>query len=194
MNRKFAVLAFAAACSWIVLMGPASAQDSQNQPNPHAKQPSKIAYLIQDRIKKIQDHLAAGRPLSPEAAAHFSDNLLRVTSAGELEVEFHAAREVGNGEKAALRAFGATILASTQDFVWPRGTKRPQGLGIIAPPTWVLSSAKELRCTEPTKCRPWESMGRVSPWASSPTASPTWPPRRDLGSCPPPSRSLQVAA
>jgi uncharacterized repeat protein (TIGR01451 family) len=143
MNRKFAALAFAVVCSWIVLMGPASAQDSQNQ-SPRAKQPSKIAYLIQDRVKKIQDHLAEGRPLSPEAAAHFSDNLLRVTSAGELEVEFHAAKEVGNSEKAALRAFGATILASTSDFVWPRGTKRPQGLGIIAariPYHWVEVAA-----------------------------------------------------
>jgi uncharacterized repeat protein (TIGR01451 family) len=93
--------------------------------------PSKIAAVISDRIAQLESARARGIAMA-QAAQELSDRLLRVTAAGEFEVEFHARSRVNNGHADALRGFGAAILHSTADVVWPAGGVPAADLGIVA--------------------------------------------------------------
>jgi len=99
----------------------------------YAQQPadSKLAGLITDRINQVSSAQAAGT-FTAQTAAALSSPLLIVGADGQLEVEFHAARAVGQADSAALVALGATILASTGDIQWPAGITPPPNLGVIA--------------------------------------------------------------
>jgi len=92
-----------------------------------AQQPSKIPYIVQERIRQLESASAAASGTTGP-----SDGLVQTTPAGELDLEFHAKGPVGEAEKADLVALGATILSSTGDLVWPPGVQPPAGLGMIA--------------------------------------------------------------
>jgi hypothetical protein len=98
---------------------------------PRKGPPSKIAYVISERIARLEAARARGMAIA-EAAQELSDPLLRVTASGEFEVEFHAKSRVDNSHADALRGFGATILRSTANVRWPVGVASPPNLGIIA--------------------------------------------------------------
>ncbi len=89
------------------------------------KPASKVPSVVQQRIEQLQG-ARAGLGVSS-----VSGDLVQVTPAGELDLEFHARGSVGDAEKASLVALGATILSSTADLVWPPGTQPPPGLGMI---------------------------------------------------------------
>lgn len=97
---------------------------------PQKSAPSKIAYVISERIARIEAARAGG-VLTAEAARSLSDGLLQVTAGGELEVEFHASSRVNASHADALRGFGAAVIQSTADVVWPAGIAPPPDLGII---------------------------------------------------------------
>jgi uncharacterized repeat protein (TIGR01451 family) len=98
---------------------------------PRKGPPSKIAYVISERIARLEAARARGMAIA-QAAQELSDPLLRVTASGEFEVEFHAKSRVDNGHADALRGFGAAILRSTANVRWPAGVASPPNLGIIA--------------------------------------------------------------
>lgn len=100
-------------------------------------QPSKIPYIVQLRIEMVESALQEEREgeLPPEKAAALSDTLIKVSTAGELELMFHAARAVGDPEEEDLKKLGARIVISTADLRLPSGRRYPPNLGIIQ--AWV---------------------------------------------------------
>lgn len=100
-------------------------------------QPSKVAYIIEERVRLIESALASGRTsqLSAQTAQRLSDDLLRVSQSGEILVELHAAREITPADIAGLTASGARIVNSTADLSWPAGVAKPTNLGVIT--AWV---------------------------------------------------------
>lgn len=106
--------------------------------------PSKIAYIIRDRIVKIEAARTVTPVLSSQTLATLSDSALSVTEDGQLELEFHSSTVVGDAEALALQNLGATILSSTGNISWPAGVTPPPQLGVIAvriPPSAVEQAA-----------------------------------------------------
>ena len=98
---------------------------------------NKIAYIIQQRIKAVEARFGAtsrGRLTSKEASA-LSDNLVKVSTSGELRLAFHAARAIGEKEKEDLRALGARIITSSDQIKVPKGVKPLQNFGLIE--VWI---------------------------------------------------------
>jgi uncharacterized repeat protein (TIGR01451 family) len=129
---------------------------------PNQEQPSKVAYIIDDRINKIEEafkEIPTGDKLPPEVVSKLSDGLLSVNSSGEILLEFHSAQAVGVPEISDLEALGATVEASTADLVWPEGMQQPRGLGIVV--AWIpndkVGEAAELAWV--LAVRPVESNG-----------------------------------
>jgi uncharacterized repeat protein (TIGR01451 family) len=128
VRRAVLVVFFVA---WVLPLNLAGPEDgpavvlAQERPN---QAPSKIPSIVQQRIERIDAAQSRGQPIDP---ARLSDNLLQVTAGGELLLEFHSARAVGPGEKAALAAVGASPILSTGDVPAPRGVRPPPNLGII---------------------------------------------------------------
>lgn len=87
---------------------------------------SKLPSIVEQRIQQLQAERAGLRVGRPQG------DRVRVTGAGELELEFHANNAVGDKEKQDLVALGATILSSTGDLTWPPGVQPPAGLGVIS--------------------------------------------------------------
>jgi hypothetical protein len=138
----------------------AGAQPAGAQP---VGSPSKVAYIIQERLNRIDAALNAAGPqrtLSAQAAAQLSDSLLRVSRSGEILLEFHGIGAVGPAEEADLTRRGARIAISTASLVWPRGVRPPANLGVIdawVPYNQVLAAAQQL---------PW--IAAVTPVEDSP--------------------------
>jgi uncharacterized repeat protein (TIGR01451 family) len=111
---------------------------------------SKVAYLIQERIARIDRALktegVAGR-LPLWLAKDLSDAWLEVNTDGEILLEYHSAQAIGLEQIRSLEARGGRVSISTADLIWPKGMEMPPGLGIIV--TWmpyrqVESAAKAL--------------------------------------------------
>jgi hypothetical protein len=138
----------------------AGAQPMAAQP---AGAPSKVAYIIQERLNRIDAALSTAGPqrrLSAQATASLSDSLLRVSRSGEILLEFHGTGPVGAVEEADLTRRGARIEISTGRMAWPRGVQPPANLGLVEawmPYNQVLAAAQQL---------PW--VAAVTPVEQSP--------------------------
>jgi uncharacterized repeat protein (TIGR01451 family) len=130
MSKLFVVLLAIVAISALAIGNAASAA----QPAQPASQPSKVAYIIQERIARVDDALktegVAGR-LPLHTAEALSDHLLKVSTSGELLVEFHSASAVGSEQIKDIEALGGRVTISTASLVWPEGMQAPPGLGIV---------------------------------------------------------------
>jgi uncharacterized repeat protein (TIGR01451 family) len=130
MSHRFALLLAVLAVAVLVIGNVASAA----QPGLQQPQPSKVAYIILERIARIESALQTegsdGR-LPARTAAALSDNLLKVNTQGELLVEFHGAQAIGPEQIKAIEAAGGRVTFSTADIVWPKGMQAPPGLGIV---------------------------------------------------------------
>ena len=137
LPRLLVVAAIAISIAILVVAGSitASAATQSDGLNTHSmypelsllqpKQPSKIPSVVQYRIKAIEAALEAAGPerlLSSQAVSELSDDLLRVTEKGAIDLEFHSANAVGSPEESELMALGATILISTADLNWPESS------------------------------------------------------------------------
>ena len=89
----------------------AQAQEGKTEAS-RVKEPSKIPSIIGDAITQL------------DQGASLDAQVLQVSSAGELQLEFHAVGEVGAVERADLEALGAAIETTTEGIGLP-------GLGII---------------------------------------------------------------
>ena len=130
MSHRFALLLAVLAVAMLAIGNVASAA----QPGLQPPQSSKVAYIILERIARIESALQtegiSGR-LPARTAAALSDNLLKVNTQGELLVEFHSAQAIGPEQIKALEAAGGRVTISTADLIWPNGMQAPPGLGIV---------------------------------------------------------------
>ncbi len=115
--------------------------------NPQA---SKVAYIIQERIARIDNALKTegvnGR-LPLRVAENLSDRLLKVDFKGDMLVEYHSAQAIGPDQITSLEARGGRVVITTADLIWPKGMQMPPGLGIIVvwmPYNRVESAAEQL--------------------------------------------------
>jgi uncharacterized repeat protein (TIGR01451 family) len=103
-------------------------------PAPQDPRPSKVAYIIQDRVARVDGALKAEGvrgQLPLRAAEALSDDLLKVSPRGEMLVEFHSAQAIGPEQIRIIESLGGRVVTSTADLVWPKGKGMPRGLGII---------------------------------------------------------------
>ncbi|HUM71247.1 MAG TPA: hypothetical protein PLK31_20645, partial [Chloroflexota bacterium] len=102
--------------------------------NGNQVQPSKVAYIIQERINQVTAAMqttSVSGTLSPAAVAALSDNLIKVNSAGEMRLAFHSRQAITPAMAANLQSHGSTIEISTANIIWPAGMSAPPGLGVI---------------------------------------------------------------
>jgi uncharacterized repeat protein (TIGR01451 family) len=118
--------------------------------SPTASRPSKVDYVILDRIARLDRALeaedASGRAFL-QKAEDLSDPTLQINSAGEFLLEFHSAEAIGPEEIRSIEARGGRVTLSTADLIWPRGMEMPPGLGIIVawmPYRQIVSAAATL--------------------------------------------------
>jgi hypothetical protein len=113
------------------------------EPPVKAVSPSKVPYIVRQRIAAVGVELAASqdRRLSAAAVTALSDSILKVDGAGRLLLQFHASRPVGARERADLVAQGAEVTASTADVPLARGLRWPAGLDVIQ--AWVPAARVE---------------------------------------------------
>ena len=131
MTRRGVLRAAASVVAGGLLLGIVTMPgDTVTFAQPRKEPASKIAHVITERLARIESARAGG-VLTAQAALSLSDRLLQVTGDGQFEVEFHATSRATGDQADALRGFGATILNSTADAVWPAGTAPPPNLGII---------------------------------------------------------------
>jgi uncharacterized repeat protein (TIGR01451 family) len=132
MTNRLAILLGCLAIAVLVIGNAGAAMAAK--PAPQEPRPSKVAYIIQDRIaavdRALQTEGVRGQ-LPLRAAEALSDNLLEVNARGELLVEFHSAQAVGPEQIKAIQALGGRVISSTADLVWPKGMQAPPGLGIV---------------------------------------------------------------
>jgi hypothetical protein len=85
---------------------------------PDPNRPSKLEWMVQERIYELDQRLAGRlqKRLAPAELAELKDSGLQVDATGRMFLTFQADQQVGDQEKADLRNLGAVLGLSTADI------------------------------------------------------------------------------